>query len=58
MDFKVGDKIRVLVGDYVGKHGEVTAIAENAPKSIGTRLYGAEKVLMTTWFRPKEAEKV
>ena len=58
MEFKVGDNFRVLVGVYVGKHGVVTAIAENAAKSIGTRIYGGEKVLMTTWFRPEEIEKV
>lgn len=57
MDFKVGDNFRVLVGVYVGKHGVVTAIAEKAAKSVGTRLYGGEKMLMTTWFKPEEIEK-
>lgn len=54
--FKVGDKIRVLIGVYIHKYGTVDVIADNAPKSVGVKV-SAEGALMTTWFRPKEIEK-
>ena len=56
MDFKEGDRIRVLIGVYTGKEGVVATIAPNAPKSVGVRVLGTDGVLPLTWFKPEEIE--
>lgn len=60
MDFKTGDSIRVLIGDYTGKEGVVGVIAttKGADKSVGVRLFAVEKALPLTWFKPDELQKV
>lgn len=57
MKFEEKDRIRVLVGVYQGKEGKVIVLALDAPKSVGVTIYGAEKALVTTWFKPEEIEK-
>lgn len=58
MEFEIGNKIKVIQGNYIGKEGRVDAIAPDVPKSIGVILQGAEKVMMTYWFKPEEVELV
>lgn len=58
MKFEEKDRIRVLVGVYQGKEGRVTCLAPDAPKSVGVTIYGADKSLVTTWFKPEEIEKL
>lgn len=58
MEFKVDDPIGVLVGVYKDKKGRVTCLAPDALKSVGVTIYGADKALVTTWFKPEEIEKV
>lgn len=58
MSFEEKDQIRVLVGVYQGKEGKVTVLAPDVPKSVGVTICGAEKALVTTWFKPEEIEKL
>lgn len=56
---KIKDRVRILVGVYVGKEGRVDSIS-SALKSIGVYVFagGKVKALPLTWFRPEEIEKV
>ena len=56
---EVGDRIRVLIGDYTGKEGRVDSLSD-APKCIGVEVFGTggKMVLPLTWFRPEEIEKI
>lgn len=55
MSLKIGDRIKIVVGVYTGSRGVVEVLAENAPKSIGVRVF-KDGAIMTTWFCPNEIE--
>lgn len=66
MDLKIGDRVKVLVGHYVGMQGIVRRVyRELAPQSVGVRIDdtdGAEPltwgVKPLAWLKPDEIEKV
>ena len=55
---KIGDRIRVLVGAYIGQEGRVDSLSD-APKCIGIHVFGGKEIaLPLTWFKPEEIEKI
>lgn len=54
---KVDDRVKVLTGIFKDKEGVVTALAPNAPKSIGVHVEGEDAKIATVWFKPEELAK-
>jgi len=61
MDFKVGDKVRILGTDYTGKLGTIVSISDHEVFTVGVKLslvISGKKTSGIRWFRPGEIEKV
>ena len=58
MDFKVGDKVKILATHHVGRYGIIDKILDDSPYPIGVELAtNDEAPSEVRWFRPKEIEK-
>lgn len=60
MDFKVGDKVKVLEADYAGKFGTVVGVGGPRRFPVGVKLslmISGKKTSGIRWFKPEEIKK-
>lgn len=61
MDFKVGEKVKILETDYSGKIGTIVNVSGPETFPVGVKLSLVISGNWTSgirWFRPEEIEKV